>query len=44
MPRWSALVLMVLVLSLLGQLLSFFPEPIGSNAAVSPMARSPRCT
>ena len=30
----AALVLMALVLSLLGQLLSFFPEPIGSNAAL----------
>ena len=29
----AALVLMVLVLALLGQFLSFFPEPIGSNAA-----------
>lgn len=28
----AALLLMVLVLSLLGQLLSYFPEPIGSNA------------
>jgi|GEM_PF-5784481 len=28
----AAVVLMVLVLSLLGQLLSLFPEPIGSNA------------
>ena len=28
----AALLLMVLVLSLLGQFLSFFPEPIGSNA------------
>jgi len=30
----AALVLMALVLSLLGWLLSFFPEPIGSNAAL----------
>lgn len=30
----AALVLMALVLSLLGRLLSFFPEPIGSNAAL----------
>ena len=28
----AALVLMVLALSLLGQVLSFLPEPIGSNA------------
>ena len=28
----AALVLMALVLALLGQFLSFFPEPIGSNA------------
>jgi len=28
----AALVLMVLALSLLGQLLSFFPDPIGPNA------------
>ena len=39
----AALVLMVLALSLLGKVLSFLPEPIGSNAQASLMAPAPPC-
>jgi polar amino acid transport system permease protein len=40
----AALLLMVLVLSLLGQFLSYFLNPLAPMPNCSPKAHSPRCT